>query len=79
MLKRIFKKETRADVLNTFIEHILKEILIHKFSNAEIAIILNSLSDQGKSKLEARREALEKEAVEIQKEIVETTNAINSL
>lgn len=68
----LFKRKSRIEIVEDKITNILHDIMTLDFTNGEIATILNSLSDQCKTALQNRKEALEKE-------LKETVNAINSL
>jgi hypothetical protein len=69
---KLFKRKTRPEVIDSAIENIMHELLINEFSNSEIATILIRLRTTGKQVLIERKVGLEKE-------LLSTTNAINSL
>lgn len=69
---KFWKRKTRPEIIDLAVENIMHELLINEFSNAEIAIILTRLRSTGKSILIDRKDGLEKE-------LLSTTNAINSL
>jgi DNA-binding transcriptional regulator YhcF (GntR family) len=58
---KIFKKKTRAEIVEAKIGEMLHDILTLEFTNEELAIIVNSLQDNGRIILERRAEELEKE------------------
>lgn len=67
-----FKKKPRQAIVEDKIEDVLHDILTLDFSNEEIGYILKSLSSIGKKVLEERKSSLEKQ-------LLETCNAINLL
>ena len=69
---KIFKKATRIEVLNSEVKSIIRELLIHDFSNEEIGFIVKSLNKEVKELLKERQIILENE-------LKETINAINIL
>lgn len=64
---RIFKKKTRVEIVEDKIQSVMHDILTLDFSSEEIAVIVNSLQDNGRIVLERRAEELEKE---LQKTII---------
>jgi DNA-binding transcriptional regulator YhcF (GntR family) len=58
---RIFKKKTRTEIVEEKIENVMHDILTLDFSSEEIAVIVNSLQDNGRIVLERRAEELDKE------------------
>lgn len=69
---KFFKRKSRQEIVSQFTDKLLHEILISDLSNSEIAIVLKGLSSIGKQTLEERKSSLEKQ-------LLETCNAINSL
>jgi len=69
---KLFKRKSRAEIIDITVTEILHDIMIRGFSSSEVATILNSLKDQGKIALQFKKEVEEKE-------LLETVNAINSL
>jgi len=67
-----FKRKPRQAIVEDKIEDVLHDILTLDFSNEEIGYILKSLSSIGKKVLEERKSSLEKQ-------LLETCNAINLL
>jgi hypothetical protein len=57
----IFKRKSRAEILDAIIDDTLKNLLILDLTNAELATVINSLHDQGLDVLERRAEELENE------------------
>ena len=68
----IFKKPTREKIVEDKITDIMHDLLTLDFTNSELATIFNSISEQGKSALQARKEILTDK-------LTETINAINSI
>lgn len=71
-VKKHFEPKTRAEIIDQKIVDIMHDILIHDFTNEEIAFIINGLRSDGKDLLIRRKKALENETIK-------TTIAINTL
>lgn len=69
---KTFKKKTRSEIVSKKSEQILNEILIEGFSNKEVGQIVTGLKTLSKDALLSRKTNLEKE-------LFETVEGINSL
>lgn len=58
---RIFKRKTRAEVLEDIVIGTANELQLKGLTSEELVLVLNRLSERGKELLEQRAEDLEKE------------------
>lgn len=58
---KLFKRKSRAEVLDALIADTLKNLLMLDLTNEELAVVVNSLQDAGRDVLERRAEELENE------------------
>ncbi len=72
MVTMWFKRKSRAELIEDKAHNIVHDILISGFSNREVAIIIHTAKAKGREILESRK-------IELEKELLETCNAINSL
>jgi hypothetical protein len=71
-MKNPFKPKSSAELIESKADQILHDLLICNFNNEEISTVINIIRGKGKATLESRR-------LELEKELLLTTNAIHSL
>jgi len=71
-LNKLFAPKTRAEIIESKIAELTQDIFMCGFSNYEIATILNTTQGDVKAILKHRKAVIEKE-------LLETTQAINTL